>query len=140
MIHESAQLYIAQIARKSRRALRVTLDRKNSRMPIQIVATYAPRSGNKEEDRGQHWRGAKEILNETRKRHMIIWRADSNGELCKEESAEQNTNRENAATQIAGPYARATKTEKGAEESTDNRPGTSYAPDDDVETTDDIQS
>ena len=34
-----------------------------------------------EEDRKQHWGETNEIRNKTRKRHMIIWRADATGEL-----------------------------------------------------------
>ena len=113
MIHESIQKYIEQIAGQSSRAIRATLGRKNSRMPIQIISIYAPRNGHTEGGRRKHWKGVNEILNKTRKRHMIIWLAGTNGKLGRDEVAgEPNTNKDNAATKIVGPYKRATKTEK----------------------------
>ena len=54
-------------------------------MPIQILTTYAPHNGKTEEDRMQHWGEVKEILNKTCKRHMIIWRADANGQIGRDE-------------------------------------------------------
>ena len=49
MIHESLRQNITQIMRQSSRALRVTLDRAKSKMPINIISTYAPHNGHTEE-------------------------------------------------------------------------------------------
>ena len=70
-IHGSMQQYITQIARQSSRALRVTLDRTNSNMHIQILTTYAPHNGHTE-DRKQSWEAAQAIMNKICKRQMII--------------------------------------------------------------------
>ena len=104
IIHESAQQYIAHITRQSVRVVRVTLDRKNSRMPNHIISEYAPRNGRTEEDRRRRWKDVNEILQNTCKRHMIMWRADANGQLGSEEEVEeQNTNQDNDTTKITGP-------------------------------------
>ena len=80
MIHESIQPNTTQITRE-RRSLRVTLGRKYSKMPIRILSTYAPRNGRKDEDRRHHWDGANATLDKTCKRHMVMWRTESNGQL-----------------------------------------------------------
>ena len=81
MIHGIAHQYITQATRHISRVLRVALGRKNSNMPIQILTTYAPHNGHTEEDRKQHWKEVKEILNEKCKRHIIIWCAVPNGQM-----------------------------------------------------------
>ena len=43
MEHESMKQHITQIARQSGRALRVTLGHAESKIPIHIISTYAPR-------------------------------------------------------------------------------------------------
>ena len=85
MIHGSTQKYITHITRQIIRVREVTLDHQNSNMPIQIITSYAPHNGHTEEDRRQHWREVKEILNKTCKRHMIIWRTDANGQIGRDE-------------------------------------------------------
>ena len=85
------QKYITQIARKGSRVARVTMGRKNSRMPIQLLTTYAPRNGHTEADRRQHWEDVKEILNKTCKRHMIIGCSAASGEIGRDREAEENT-------------------------------------------------
>ena len=113
MIHASAQKYITQIARQSSRVLRVTLDRYRSKMPIHILSNYAPHNGHSEADRIQHWGEVKEIHNQTCKRHMIIWRADANGQLGRDKGGEnEKSPNENTAHNKIGPYKRE-KTEKG---------------------------
>ena len=47
-IDESMQKYITKITCRRSRVLRVTLRRKNSNMPIQILTTYAPNNGHAE--------------------------------------------------------------------------------------------
>ena len=81
MIHESIQQNVIQIKRQSSRAIRVTLDQAKATMPIQIISTYAPHSGHKEETRQQHWIDVNELLNKTSKQHLIIWGADANGQI-----------------------------------------------------------
>ena len=49
MIHESTQQHITQIKRQSDRALRVTMDRAKSKMPIHVISAYAPHNGHTEE-------------------------------------------------------------------------------------------
>ena len=73
MIHESIQQNVIQIKRQSSRSLRVTLEQAKATMPIQVISTYAPQSGHKEETRQQHWNDANELLNKTSKQHLIIW-------------------------------------------------------------------
>ena len=89
MIHGSVQQYVTQIARRSIRVLRVTLDRYKSKMPIQILSTYEPHNGHAEAERRQQWQEAKEIPNKTCKRHMIIWCTDANGQPDRDKEAEK---------------------------------------------------
>ena len=108
MIHESIQQNIIQIKRQSSRAIRVTLDQEKAKMPIQVISTYAPHSGHKEETRQQHWKDVNELLNKTSKRHLIIWGADANGQIG---NNEQNKEREQAnkakrTKHIIGPYTK----------------------------------
>ena len=84
-------------------------------MPIQIISTYAPHNGHAEEDRGQHWEEVKEILNQTCKRHMIIWCTDANGQLGRDKKKVKRHNENDARSKI-GPYTRAKKTEEEEEE------------------------
>ena len=88
MIHESAHQYIAQIARKRRGVTRSTMGQKNSRMPIQILTTYAPQNGHTGEDRRQHCGDVREILDETCKLHMIIWRGGADGQIGRDREEE----------------------------------------------------
>ena len=103
MLHGRTQQYITQITRKSSRVLRVTLDRRESKMPIHILATYAPQNGQAEAGRRHHWEAVKEILNKTCERQMLIWCADANGQLGSdkeeenEKSPNENTTQENRA-------------------------------------------
>ena len=85
------QKYITQITRTIR-VLRVTLGHAKSRMPIQILSTYAPRNGHSEEERRQKWEEFKEIINATRGRHFVIWFADANGQLGRDEEREEEEN------------------------------------------------
>ena len=85
MIHASMEKYITQIARQSSRVGQVTTGRKNSKMPIDILTTYAPHTGHTEADRNQRWGEVKEIMNKTCKRHMVTWRADANGKIGRDE-------------------------------------------------------
>ena len=89
MIHGRLQQHIAQITRQSSRSIRVTLGHAKSKMPIHIVSTYAPRNGHTEEARGKHWGGAKELLNETCRRHLILWGADANGQMGNRNQSEE---------------------------------------------------
>ena len=141
-IRESAKQHIAQIARQRSRVLRATLDRKNSRMPIQIISIYAPRNGHTEEDRRQHWEEVNEILTNTCKRHMIIWCADANGRLGSDEATEApKTNKYNATTKIVGPYARVAKNgERKRKTPTGNLPKPAHYPDSNMETAETSQS
>ena len=52
-IHEIIQKHITQITRQSIRAIRVTLDHAESKMPIRVIATSAPHNGHTEEA-GRH--------------------------------------------------------------------------------------
>ena len=107
--------YITQIKRQRSRLLGVTLGNYESKIPIHILSTYAPRSGHTEAERRHQWGEVNEILNRTCKRRMIIWRADANGQLGrdKEEGKTERPN-ENTTRSKIGPYARA-KTEKETE-------------------------
>ena len=49
MIHESNQRHIARITRQSSRVLRVTMDHAESKMPIRIISTFAPKMVTEEE-------------------------------------------------------------------------------------------
>ena len=89
MIHESIQQNVIQIKRQSRRALRVTLDQAKATMPIQVISTYAPHSGHKEEIRQQHWNDVNELLNKTSQEHLIIWGADANGQIGNKDKTEE---------------------------------------------------
>ena len=110
VIREIIQQNTTQIDRRSSRSQRVTIGSKNSKIPIQILCTYAPRSGRAEEGR-RHRRGDfKEITNKTCTRHMVIWRADANGQLGRDGEAEeeegQSATRNHASERIVGPYTR----------------------------------
>ena len=84
MIREIKHRCVAQISRRSSRVLRETIDRKNSKMPIQTLSTDQPRIVHKE-DRLHHWKDVNEITNKTCNRHMTIWCADANGQLFRDE-------------------------------------------------------
>ena len=99
MIRESAQKYITKITRQSSRVIKETLDRQHSNMPIQIISTYAPHNGHAEEDRTQHWKEVKGILNKTCKRHMIIWCADANGQLGRDKEEGKKPQRKHRTQQ-----------------------------------------
>ena len=79
MIRESLRHHITQITSQRSRVLRVTLGHAKSKMPIHIISTYAPHNGHTEEERRQHWEDAKELFNKTRRRRLILWGADANG-------------------------------------------------------------
>ena len=113
MIHESLQQHITQIARQSSRALRVTLDPAKSKMPIRIISTYAPHNGHTEEEKTKLG-DVSEQLNKTCRRHLIIWGADENGQLGNRKMKKQkNMPREYPDQEIIGPYAKASKTDRG---------------------------
>ena len=67
MIHGSLQQNIAKIMGKSRRVIRVTLDRAKSKMPIHIISTYAARNGHTEETKslGGRTRTTQQNMKET---------------------------------------------------------------------------
>ena len=106
------QQYITQITRQSSRVLKVTLGRRNSWMPIQILPTYAPHNGHAEADRRQHWGKVKELLNKTCKRRVIIWCADANGHRERKRGKREKCITEKDAHRKIGPYDRS-KPEKG---------------------------
>ena len=90
MIHESIKQNIIRIKRQSNRALRVALGQENAKMPIHVISTYAPRSGHNVETRQQHWQDVQELLNKTRKQHLLIWGEDANGQLGNRNKKTQN--------------------------------------------------
>ena len=50
-----------------------------------MLPAYAPHNGHTEAERGQRWEEVSEILNQTMKKtHMIMWRADANGQIGRE--------------------------------------------------------
>ena len=112
MIHGSLRQHIAKITGQRSRALRVTLDRAKSKMPIHIISTYSPRNGRKEEARRKHWEDAKERLNKTCRRRRILWGSDANGQMGSRNQEEKYATKENADRRIIGPYTKASKTEK----------------------------
>ena len=117
MIHGSTKHHIAKITRGISRILRVTMGHSESEISIHILSTYAPQNGHKEDVRRQHLGEVKEALNGTCKRHLVIWRADSNGKIGRigeKEDGGKSTNG-HAITKIIGPYARTAKTENGTE-------------------------
>ena len=89
MVHGGLQTYITQITRQRSRVLRVTLGRYESKIPIHIIPTYAPHNGHAAAERRQRWEEDKEILNKARKRHMVIWCADANGQLGRDKEDEK---------------------------------------------------
>ena len=89
MIHESLQKNIMQIRRQSSRFLRVTLDHDKAKMPIHVISTYAPHNGHAEETKQRHWEDVQELLSKTRKQRLIIWGADSNGQLGHKDKTEE---------------------------------------------------
>merc|ERR1712112_425248 len=112
MIHESIQQNFIQIKRQSSRVMRVTLDQDKAIMPIHVISTYAPHSGHNEETRQQHWQDVQELLNKTRKQHLIIWGADTNGQLGNRNKTDdiKHTRQAGQVQSIIGPYAKAKQT------------------------------
>ena len=97
-------IYIDLPQRKRSAVLRVTMRRGNSKMETHTLSTYSPRNEHAEEERRWSRKSAKEIPNKTCKRHVVIWIADENGHLGRDE--EENATQANASTEIIGPYAR----------------------------------
>ena len=58
-----------------------TLQHEQSITPITILTTYAPHKGYTSTDRKKHWGEVEQTIQEIPKRHMVIWRADANGQL-----------------------------------------------------------
>ena len=81
MVHECIQKDVIQVKRRSSRALNVPIGMEKATMPIQIISTYAPHSGNKEEIRKKRWNDVNELLSKTSKRHLIICGADAYGQI-----------------------------------------------------------
>ena len=95
MIHGSIQQNAIQIKRQSSRAIGVTSDQAKATMPIQIISTYSPHSGHKEETRQQHWSDLNELLSKTSKQHLIIWGADANGQIGNNEKTNEAKRKNN---------------------------------------------
>ena len=72
---------LQKITRQISRVLRVSVGHSESKMPIRIISTYAPHNGHTEETKRKHWEDVQELLSKTCKRHLIIWGADTNGQL-----------------------------------------------------------
>ena len=89
MIHESLQQNIMQIQRQSSRALRVTSDHAEAKMPIHVISNNAPRSGHAEETKQRHWGDVQELLDKTCKQHLIIWGSHANGQLGNKDKIEE---------------------------------------------------
>ena len=112
-IHDSIHQNITQIARQSRRVLRITLGRKNSKIPTWALFTHWPPNGRKEENRRHRRNEVNEILYETCIRHMVIWRKDPNGQRVRDGEEEgQSATQNHASARITGPYTRRAKQEK----------------------------
>ena len=118
MIREIIHQNISKIARKSGRSIRVTLERAESKMPIRIISTYAPRNGHTEEAKRKHWGDVQELLNKTCERHLIIWGAGANGQMRNRNhgTEEKYTKKDHVDQRIKGPYARANRAEKEMEQ------------------------
>ena len=115
MIHESIQQNAIQIKRQSSRAIRVTLGQAKATMPIQVISTYAPHSGHREEIRQQHWNDVNELLNKTSKQHLIIWGAGANGQIGSNDKINGIRQKRQTAKMksIIGPYTKIKHIEKG---------------------------
>ena len=84
----------------------VTLSHKNALTPITILTTYAPHKGYSAQEREKQRGQVDNAIQQIPKRHMTIWRTDSNGQLGKDDQDNKNKH-------IIGPYTNAEETEKG---------------------------
>ena len=84
----------------------VTLSHKNALTPITILTTYAPHKGYSAQEREKQRGQVDNAIQQIPKRHMTIWRTDSNGQLGKDDQDNKNKH-------IIGPYTNAKETEKG---------------------------
>ena len=76
-------------------------------MPLTILATYAPRKGYSKQEQTEHWKQIQDILDTIPEKHMILWCADTIGQLGEiKENGETNT-------KIIGPNRIQDKAEKG---------------------------
>ena len=68
-----------------------------------------------EEEKGNHWEDANELLNKTCRSHLILWGSDANGKLGhrNQDEEERYAKKEHADQRIIEPYAKAIRTEKG---------------------------
>ena len=112
MIHGSMTPCVTHVAKQSR-AIRVTMGHENPNMPIHIISTYSPRNGHAAEEKKNQRNDVKELINETRKRHMIIWCPGTTGRIGRKDERENKTTQGKRTNNIIGPRTKATEIEKG---------------------------
>jgi len=96
---------ITNTKRIDARITQVALNSMKSHTPIAILGTYAPRSGKSKQERQAHWATVTKTLTGNPDKHLLILRADANGQLggCKKLAPQ--------GRQAVGPFARIQQTE-----------------------------
>jgi len=83
LIHEDLENHIVHIHRVSHGIVKITLHIAQAHTPIAIINTYASHKGKTKQEQHEHWKHVHEVVKDTPRRHLIIWRADANGQMGK---------------------------------------------------------
>lgn len=81
IIHQAIATHITHMRRIIHRTIKHTIRSNKSHTPVTIVNTYAPHKGERNPDQKEHWGEAQQSTQWTPGKHLIIWRADANGEI-----------------------------------------------------------
>ena len=107
LIHETLEQHIVHVHRINHRIMKITLHSERSHTPLTIINTYAPHQGKTKVEQQEHWKRVKEIVANTPRKHLTLWRAGANGQMGKLREGEETPQR------IIGPYTKGRKAEIG---------------------------